>query len=303
MTPLRKALVRELELRRRSPRTIQTYVIAVRQLSEFYGRSPGQLELEEVRDWVHHLLVGKKLAGTSVNLKIMAVRFFFQHVLNRKDFDLNLPTQRSRKLPLALSRVEVKKIIEATALPRHKVMLMTTYAAGLRVQELVNLTANDIDSERKLLRIRAGKGDRERYTLLSDALLEHLREHWRREQLQGPWLFPGLNPERPITTTAVQQAWMASKKRSMVSRGKGIHTLRHSFATHLLEAGVDLATIQRLLGHSNISTTTRYLHIAESRVRKLQSPFDLLCLPPAVSNDTENGETGRNDADSGSSSK
>jgi site-specific recombinase XerD len=294
MTPLRQALIRELELRRRSPHTIQAYVTAVRQLAEYYGRSPDQLELEEVRDWFHHLLVERRLAGTSVNLKIQAVRFFFQHVLRRSDFDLKSPTQRSRKLPQALSRCEVKRIIEAATLPRHRVMLMTVYAAGLRVAELVQLSVHDLDAERHLMRVRSGKGSKERYTLLSDALLAHLRDHWRREKPPSQWLFPGLDSNHPITVTAVQRAWMAAKKKAGVVRGRGIHTLRHSFATHLLESGVDLVTIQRLLGHSSLSTTTRYLHITESRVGRLQSPFDLLCLPP----DDKPVETDRNDADS-----
>ncbi len=299
MTALRQALIRELELRRRSPHTIESYVIAVRQLADFYGRSPDQLELEEVRDWLHHLLVERRLAGTSVNLKIQALRFFFEHVLHRNDFDLKSPTRRSRKLPQALSRCEVKRIIEAARLPRHRVMLMTVYAAGLRVAELVQLSVHDLDSERHLIRVRNGKGSKERYTILSEALLVHLRQHWRRERPPTEWLFPGLDSSRPITTTAVQRAWMAAKKKAGVVRGRGIHTLRHSFATHLLEAGVDLVTIQRLLGHSCLSTTSRYLHITESRVGKLQSPFDLLCLPPTADAD----ETDRNDADSETPSK
>lgn len=294
MTHLRQALIRELELRRRSPHTIQGYVIAVRQLADYYGRSPDQLAVEEIRDWIHHLLVERKLAGTSVNLKIQALRFFFKHVLHRNDFDLKLPTRRSRKLPHAISRTEVKRIIEATKLPRHKVMLMTVYAAGLRVKELVELSIHDLDAERHLIRVCSGKGSKERYTILSDALLVHLRDHWRREKPPTQWLFPGQDSSRPISTNAVQQAWMAAKKRAGVVRGKGIHTLRHSFATHLLEAGVDLATIQRLLGHSGISTTSRYLHITESRVGSLQSPFDLLRLPPTEDAD----RTDPDDADS-----
>ena len=298
MTPLRQALIRELELRRRSPHTIQGYVTAVRQLADFYGRSPDRLKLEEVRDWIHHLLVERKLAGTSVNLKIQALRFFFAHVLHRNDFDLKTPTRRNGKLPRAISRSDVRKIIEAASLPRHKVMLMTVYAAGLRVQELVDLSVHDLDAERHLIRV-CGKGSKERYTLLSDALLVHLRDHWRREKPPTQWLFPGLDSSRPISTNAVQQVWTAAKNKAGVIRGKGIHTLRHSFATHLLEAGVDLATIQRLLGHSCISTTSRYLHITESRVGNLQSPFDLLCLPRT----DDSGETDLNDADSETPSK
>lgn len=289
MTPLRQALIRELQLKRRSEHTISSYVISIRQLADYYGRSPDQLELEEIRDWIHYLLVEKKLASASVNVKIQAIKFLFKHVLKRNDFDLSTPTKKGRKLPQSLSRREVKVIIQGASLPRHRVMLMTVYGAGLRVNELVNLKTDDINAERGLIRVRGGKGDKERYTILSPGLLMQLREHWRREALTSPWLFPGKYKDRPITTTAVQQAWMRAKKKANVVRGKGIHTLRHSFATHLLEAGVDLVTIQRLLGHSFLSTTSQYLHITESRVGKLQSPFDLLRLPPE--------EAGRSDAD------
>lgn len=291
MSPLRQALVRELQLQRRSPRTITAYVAAVRQLAEYYGRSPEQLTLEEVRDWIHHLIIVRRLADASVNVKIQALRFFFKHVLHRNDFNMKAPTRGSKKLPLAISRSEVKRIIEAAERPRHKAMLMTAYASGLRVTELVNLQTADLDADRHLMRVRCGKGGKERYTLLSDALLSHLRHYWRHEHLSSRWLFPGYGG-KPTCVKSVQMAWTAAKRKADVTRGRGIHTLRHSFATHLLESGVDLVTIQRLLGHSCISTTTRYLHIAESRVSKLQSPFDLLCVPPDISEEEEGPDDG-----------
>ena len=282
MSELRQALIRELQIRRRSRHTISAYVLSVRQLAEFHNRSPDRLSREEVRDWIHHLIVERRLADSSVNIKIQALRFFFAHVLKRTDFDLQTPTRGTKKLPQAISRTEVKRIIEEASNLRHRVMFMTVYAAGLRISELVELKIHDLDADRRLMRIRCGKGGRERYTLMSDALLEHLRGHWRRERPRGEWLFTGPDRSTPISCTAVQKAWMDAKQKAGVVRGSGIHTLRHSFATHLLEAGVDLVTIQRLLGHSCLSTTTRYLHITESRVSRLQSPFDLLCLPPTV---------------------
>ncbi len=295
MSELRQALIRELQLQRRSANTISAYVLAVRQLAEFHNRSPDRLSREQVRDWIHHLIVERRLADGSVNVKIQALRFFFTHVLKRTDFDLQAPTRGTKKLPQALSRTDVKRIIEAASNLRHRVMFMTVYAAGLRISELVDLKSGDLDAERRLMRIRCGKGGRERYSLMSDALLQQLRQHWRRERPLGDWLFTGPDRCRPISCTAVQRAWMDAKQKAGVVRGAGIHTLRHSFATHLLGAGVDLVTIQRLLGHSCLSTTTRYLHITESRVSRLQSPFDLLCMPPAVEEEEtpDDGEIGK----------
>ena len=161
MSPLRQALIRELQLHRRSTNTIKAYVASVRQLAEFYGRAPDQLSIEEVRSWIHHLITEKRLADSSVNVKIQALRFFFRSVLRRGDFDLKVPTRGSKLLPEAISRNEVKQILEATVRPRQRAMLMTAYAAGVRVTELVNLKLEDICSDRHLIRVRCGKGGRD----------------------------------------------------------------------------------------------------------------------------------------------
>lgn len=279
MTPLRNVFIRELQLQRRAHKTIEAYVLAVRQLAEFYNCSPDRLSLEQIRGWMHHLIIERRLADNSVNVKIQAVRAFFKLVLKRDDFDLKVPTRRTRKLPEVLSRSEVQRILQAPRLLRHRVMLMTVYAAGLRVSELVNLKTSDLHAKRHIISVRHGKGGKDRYTLLSESLLEHLRDYWCAERPVGDWLFPGPSGELPLCTTTVQKAWMSAKARAGVQRGAGIHTLRHSFATHLLEAGIDLVTIQRLLGHSRLSTTARYLHLMESRLSELHSPFDLLCEP------------------------
>ncbi len=295
MTPLRQALIRELELQRRSPRTIQAYVASVRQLAEFYRRSPDEVSLEDIRSWIHYLIVDRKLSHSSVNVAIQGLRFFFRHVLKRDDFDLKTPTRRPGRLPQALSRMEVRRVIEAAADLRDRAMLMTAYASGLRVSELMNLRVHDLDAERKLIRVRNGKGDKERYTILSEALLLQLRDYWKNECSRSEWLFPGQRGQKPLHVKAAQRAWKNAKHRAGVLRGRGIHSLRHSFATHLLEAGVDIVTIQRLLGHNNLATTSRYLHLVTSRIATLQSPFDLLCLPPTDA--TNHG--GKKDPDGG----
>ncbi|MDB5336606.1 MAG: integrase [Planctomycetaceae bacterium] len=258
MSALRQALIRELELQRMAARTIQAYVASVAQLAGYYRCSPDQLSVEQIRDWVHHLLVERRLADSTVNVRLQGVRFFYTQVLRRQDFDLRVPTRNSGRLPQVLSRDEVRRVIEACTSLRQRALLMTAYGAGLRVSELVQLRVDDLHAERGLVRIRNGKGNRERYSLLSAALVQQLREYWKadrttRARRQSPWLFLAFRPDIPLSVTTAQHAWDAARERSGIQRGQGIHTLRHCFATHLLEAGVDVVTIQRLLGHNCLS--------------------------------------------------
>lgn len=278
MTPLRKKMIRELQLHRKSPKTIEAYVTAVAQLAAHYHRSPEKISVEEIRGFLHHLIVERRLAFSSVNQKLGGIRFFYRHVLGRDEFDLKVPAKRSGRLPEPLGRSEVARLIEATQNVKHRALLMTCYAAGLRVGELVRLRTDDIHSERMLIRVREGKGRKDRDTLLSPRLLSELRAYWRVERPHG-WLF--LNGERsghlPVGTA--QRIYYTAKQRTGITRGRGIHTLRHSFATHLLEAGVDLPTIQRLLGHSSLATTAKYLHVTSKHLSGTHSPLDLLRLP------------------------
>lgn len=287
MTALRQAMIRELELQRMAAKTIEAYVSSVVQLARYFKCPPDRLGREQVRDWIHHLMVERRLSDSTVNVRIQGLRFFYTQVLRRTDFDLRIPTRSAGRLPQVLSRDEVRRVIEACTSIRQRAMLMTVYGAGLRVSELVQLRVDDLHADRGLVRIRHGKGNRERYSLLSASLVRHLREYWKADRTtadrkQSPWLFPAHRPDVPLSIATAQHGWDAAQERSGVRRGHGIHTLRHCFATHLLEAGVDVVTIQRLLGHTCLSTTTRYLHLVPERLGRLQSPFDLLRMPEAT---------------------
>ena len=277
MTPLRKRMIRELELQRKSANTIKAYVAGVSQLARHFNRSPDELSFDQIRDYIHWLITERKLAYSSVNQKLRAIGFLFNDVLQRP-LDLRIPMKRSGRLPSPLSRQEVARLIEATTNRKHRVMMMTVYGAGLRVSELVQLQVNDIHSDRMLIRVQ-GKGDKQRYSLLSQRLLSELRTYWLQDRPQS-WLFPGRNGHA-LNTTSPQKVFYAAKQAAKVTHGHGIHSLRHSFATHLLEAGVDLVTIQRLLGHSALSTTARYLHVTNRHLNRVQSPLELLRLPVA----------------------
>lgn len=278
MTVLRDKMIRELQLLRRSPRTIEAYVAAVTQLAGYYRRSPDQISLEEVRDFFHYLIVERKLAFSSCNQKLAAIHFFYSRVLGQADFELRIPMKRSGRLPEPLSRQEIARLLEAAPNQKHRVLMMTAYSAGLRLSELVHLRLEDINSERMVIHVRQGKGCKDRFTLLSPRLLEELRDYWR-EYRPRYWLFANGTGQGPYAEDSAQHVYYAMKLRAGIQHGHGIHSLRHSFATHLLEGGVDLPTIQRLLGHSELSTTAKYLHVTDKQLGKIQSPLDLLPMP------------------------
>ena len=276
MSKLRQLMIRELELQRKAPNTIKAYVNSVSQLAAHYQRSPDGISVEEVRDFLHVLIVERKLAGSSCNVKLAGIRFFYRHVLGRP-FDVRVASKRSGKLPEPYSRHEVARLINAVDNVKHRTMLMTKYAAGLRVTELVNLQNLDIRSARMLILVRQGKGAKDRFTLLSPNLLDALRDYWLMYR-PAKWLFPNAGGS-PLNVSTIQRVFTQAKEKVGLTHGGGIHCLRHSFATHLLESGVDLITIQRLLGHNHLSTTARYLHVTRVHLSNVQSPFDLLRLP------------------------
>jgi site-specific recombinase XerD len=278
MTPLRNKMIRELELQRKAPNTISAYVAAVADLAGYYHRSPDKISRDEVRAYFHYLLTRRKLAAGTCNVKIAAIGFFFQKVLQQSDFRLNVPCKRSGKLPEPFSREEVTRLLGAANNQKHRVLLMTDYATGLRVSELIRLKPIHIHSERMLIRIEQGKGNKDRYTLLSEPLLKELRNYWRAYQ-PGEWLFSRQDRSGPMPRGTAQRIFYSVKARAGIKHGAGIHTLRHSFATHLLEAGTRLPTIQRLLGHRSIMTTMKYLHVTVKDLAAVKSPFDLLRLP------------------------
>jgi site-specific recombinase XerD len=271
-------MIRELELHRKAPKTVEAYVAAVAQLARFHGRSPERISREEIRDFLHHLITIQKVAYSTCNQKLAGIRFFYREVLGQQDFQLRVPAKRSGRLPEPLSRVQIARLLDATPNLKHRLLLMTTYGGGLRVSELVKLKPRDIQSERMLIRVDQGKGHKDRYTLLSPRLLEELRNYWRVYHPRT-WLFEGSRVGCPLTVSTAQKAFDQAKQRAGVRHGNGIHCLRHSFATHLMEAGVSLPVIQRLMGHNQLSTTAKYLHVTSQHLGRVRSPLELLRHP------------------------
>jgi site-specific recombinase XerD len=218
-------MIRELQLQRKSPKTIEAYVTAVRQLAEHYGRSPQVISHDEVREFLRHLIVDRKLAYSSVNQKLAGIRFLYRRVLGQKKFDLRIDRKRSGRLPQPLGREEVRRLLDAVDNRKHRVMLMTAYASGLRVAELVHLRVEDIHSDRMLIHVRGGKGNKDRYTLLSERLLRELRQYWKQERPR-PWLFPNQHGA-PLCVSTPQKVFYRAKERAGITRGHGIHCLRH----------------------------------------------------------------------------
>jgi site-specific recombinase XerD len=271
-------MIRELELCRMSPDTIKAYVAAVAQLARHYGRSPERLEVEEIRDYLHYLITERKVAFSTCNQHLAAIRFLYRKVLQRPELNLRVPAKRSGRLPEPLSREEIARLLEAAKCIKHRALVMTAYGAGLRCAELAHLEFAHIHADRGLIRVNQGKGRKDRYTLLSASLLQELRKYYV-EYRPRRWLFENGDRTQPIPKGTIQRMFVTLKTRAKVTHGHGIHSLRHSFATHLMEAGVSLPVIQRLMGHAHLSTTARYLHVTSKHMDSLHSPLDLLRMP------------------------
>lgn len=285
MTPLRQRMIEDLELRGYSERTQQAYVSSVRQLAAHYAKSPDCITEAELRDYFLYLKESKKLARASITIALCGIKFFYQHTLDRdwQIFDIVRPP-RERRLPVVLSRGEVQQILACVRIPVYRVCLTTIYACGLRLMEGARLGVADVDSARQLLHIH-GKGGQDRYVPLSQALLELLRQHWKTHRSPS-WLFPA--PTRqglahslahdggPLTRSSLQSALRRAVKQSGVRKRAHVHTLRHSYATHLLEAGVNLRLIQAYLGHSSPRTTAVYTHLTQEVRRAGQGPVEQL---------------------------
>ena len=281
MTPLRRRMIDAMLLRGFAPRTQEAYCDALVALARHYHRSPDTLGAEQLQSYLLYLITEKKLAYASVNQAACAFRFMFGTVLRWPEVRFDIPMAKvPKRLPQILSRQEVTRLIEAAATLRGRTLLTTTYAAGLRVSEVCALQLADIESatDRMCLKVRQGKGGQDRYTLLSPRLLDTLRRYWR-DRRPRQWLFPNASGSAPIDASTAQRIYCAARDAAGIPREGGIHTLRHCFATHLLEAGADLPTIQRLLGHGYISTTMRYLHLARTRLTGTTSPLELLDPP------------------------
>jgi integrase/recombinase XerD len=225
MTALRQRLIREMQLQQLAPRTIEAYVTAVAGLARFYGRSPDQLQLEEVRSYLHHLIAERRLAASTSNGHAAAITFFYRHVLGQSSFDLRVRRRCSGKLPELYSQEELVRLFQAARPRLHRVLLMTAYATGLRVSELVHLQPIHIHSERLLIRVEQGKGRKDRYTLLSPQLLQELRDYWKEYQ-PGAWLFPNRQRTTAMCRGTAQRIFYAAKRRAGLQRGQGIHTAR-----------------------------------------------------------------------------
>lgn len=283
MTELRQRMDDAMVLRGFALRTRETYLACVAGLAKHYHRPPDQLDAEQIQAYLLHLIQERKLAYASVNQAACACRFLFGQVLQQRKIWFEIPMDKvPKRLPVVLSREDVGRLFAACGTLRTRTVLMTTYAAGLRVSEVCALQVSDIESapDRMCLKVRQGKGGQDRYTLLSPRLLETLRLYWQTSRPR-PWLFPNQAGDGPMHDRTAQRMYWAACEAAGLTNAAGIHTLRHSFATHLLEAGVDLHTIQRLLGHGHISTTMRYLHLARNRLTGTTSPLELLDPLPA----------------------
>jgi len=276
MSSLREKMIEDLRVRNYSPRTINTYVRCVASFARHFGKSPAVLGPEHIRDYQLFLVQSKHASWALFNQTVCALRFFYKVSLGRKGMIEHIPFPRQEKrLPVVPSVRELKALFSAVQNLKHRTVLMTMYAVGLRISEAMNLQISDIDSDRMLVRIRQGKGKRDRYVPLSSTLLNILREYWKAYRPTS-WLFPGISSDQPLSVSSVQKVCSIAQRKARLSKRVTTHTMRHCFATHLLEAGVDLRTIQLLLGHQSLSTTTVYLHVATRALKSTEGPLDLL---------------------------
>ncbi|UIF88510.1 site-specific integrase [Cupriavidus sp. UYPR2.512] len=282
MTPLRQRMLHDMQIRNLADNTQQSYLLQVSHFARHFRRSPEVLGPEEIRAWLIYLREERKLAPGSLGPTIGALRFLYRVTLKRdwSDEDFPLP-KRPVRLPVILSQDEITAFFESVASLKQRTILMTAYAAGLRVSEVVHLKVTDIDSQRMVIRVNQGKNRKDRYVMLSPRLLEILRLYWH-EVHPRDWLFPGEMPGHPITRSAVGLACRIARQRSGIQKPITPHSLRHAFATHLLETGTDVRRIQLLMGHRALSTTARYLRVATSTVCATTSPFDLLPHPEPI---------------------
>lgn len=283
MTPLRQRMIEDMQVRNFSVQTQVSYVREVSQFARHFNKSPELLGPEQIRAYQLYLTNEKKLAAASISVTISAIRFLYKVTL-QKGWSLTdlIPAPKvPKKLPIILSPEEVTQFLTCVTSRKHRAILSTCYAAGLRISEAVALTLPAIDSKRMVLRVEQGKGQKDRYVMLSPKLLEILRDWWRVER-PGHWLFPGDKPDRHITTNSVALACRHVHRTCKIPKPITPHSLRHAFAVHLLEQGTDVRTIQLLLGHRGLATTAKYLRIATSKVCSTSSPLDLLPRPVSM---------------------
>jgi integrase/recombinase XerD len=276
MTELRRRMIEELRLRNYSPNTITVYIRCVAQFAQHFRLSPDGLGPEHIRQYQLFLVQRKRVSWALFNQTVCALRFFYHHILHRDWMIEYIPYPRHEdKLPVVLSPAEVAAVLEATPNLKHRTILMTIYAGGLRVSEVTHLRVSDIDSQRQVICVRQGKGRKDRQVMLSPKLLEVLRIYWKSYRPRV-WLFPGESPEHPVSSETVRRVCSQAGEAAHLSKPISPHTLRHCFATHLLEDAIDLRRIQVLLVHRNLKTTARYLHVSNLAVRTTVSPLERL---------------------------
>jgi site-specific recombinase XerD len=272
-------MIRDMQARNFSLLTQQSYLSSVARLAKYYNRSPDKISIDEVHDYIAYLLAECKVTVGTYHVNLTGLRFFYTVTLKLDKDKVPLPSiKKVTRLPEVLCIEEVERLFKATGRPKQRALLMTVYSAGLRVREVVNLKVTDINSDRLAIRVNQGKGGKDRYTLLSERLLQELRTYWK---IKRPpvWLFPGRDLHKPMTTRVAQYHYENAVEKAGIKKEGGIHTLRHCFATHLLESGVDIRTIQMLLGHSSILSTVRYLQLTSKTIQGTKSPLDLLSKP------------------------
>lgn len=281
VSPLRQRMLEDMRMRRLAPKTQTAYIRAVRRFAAYLGRPPDTATVEELRNFQLHL-VDQGTSPTTLNATITGLKFFCEITLDRPELMARMQAVHlPRTLPVVLSREEVARLIAAAANLKHQTALSLAYGTGLRASEVVSLKVGDIDSQRMTLRVEQGKGSKDRYAMLSPVLLERLRVWWRvahaqGKMLEGGWLFPGMNPVEPLSTRQLNRAVHMAAESANIDKRVSMHTLRHSFATHLLEQKVDIRVIQVLLGHKKLETTAMYAQVATDVLREVVSPLEQL---------------------------
>ncbi|MBN2642508.1 MAG: site-specific integrase [Victivallales bacterium] len=275
---LREKMLRDMSVRNFAANTVESYLRSVRDLAKHYMISPDRLTQEQLLDYIYFLIKERKLASGSINAVTAGLRFFYKETMGMEDLAMAIPPRKTpRKLPEILSAGELSKLFSVISNQKHRVMLMTAYAAGLRISEVINLKVGNIDSGRMSIQIKNSKGRKDRYTILSPRLLFELRAYWNNYRPKDI-LFPSPVKDGPLDRAAPSLAFRKYKDKAEITKAVTFHSLRHTFATNLLEAGADIRTIQILLGHSSITSTAIYLHVARQDLGSISSPLDLIDL-------------------------